>query len=85
MTVSNPEITFNTTPEVDGAEPEEGHRTPTRDEDADSIDQAFANYEREHPNVGTKPLEEQLNIISMVSETVFILYLERFHEFWSGR
>lgn len=80
VTVSNPEITCDTTPNEDGAEPEEGHRTPTRDEDADSIDQAFASYERDHPNVGTKPLQEQLNIISMVSETVFMLYMKTFHE-----
>ena len=80
MTVYNPEITCNTTPDADGAEPEEGHRTPTRDDDADSIEQAFASYERDHPNADTKPLQEQLNILSMVSETVFMLYMKRFHE-----
>ena len=66
MTVINPEITC-TNPE-DINEPEEGHRTPTQDDD---IDQAFANYERDHPGTGhTRTLQEQLNILSMVSNII---------------
>lgn len=63
MTVTNPEITCTDPDDV--TEPEEGQRTPTHDDD---IDQAFAMYERDHPSVaGTKTLQEQLNILSMVS------------------
>ena len=73
VTVTNPEITCSTYPD-DSTEQEDGHRTPTQDEDIDDIDQAFANYERDHPNAGTKTLQEQLNIISMVSEKVLLLH-----------
>lgn len=59
VTVTNPEIKC-TSPDI--AEPEEGQRTPTHDDD---IDQAFAMYERDHP--GTKSLQEQLNILTMVN------------------
>lgn len=78
VTVINPEITCSTYPD-DGAEPEEGHRTPTKDVDTDDIDQAFANYGRDHPNVATKTLQDQLNIISMVSETVLTIFFETFN------
>ena len=70
VTISNPEIKC-TSPDI--AEPEEGHRTPTHDDD--SIDQAFAMYERNHP--GPKSLQEQLNIISMVN--VHLVCNEGFH------
>ena len=63
MTITNPEIKC-ISPDI--AEPEEGHRTPTHDDD--SIDQAFAMYERSHP--GPKALQEQLNILSMVNVLV---------------
>lgn len=63
VTVTNPEIVCTD----DITEPEEGHRTPTHDDD---IDQAFAMYERDHP--GTKTLQEQLNILSMVSENSIV-------------
>ena len=69
MTIANPEITCSTFP-GDGAEPQEGHRTPTREDDFDDIDQAFASNERDYPDKGKqKTLQEQLNIISMVSST----------------
>jgi len=62
VTVTNPEIKC-TSPDI--AEPEEGHTTPTRDDD---IDKAFAMYEKDHP--GPKSLQEQLNILSMVNVLV---------------
>lgn len=83
MTIFNPEITCSTEPD-DAAGLEGGHRTPTRDEDADSIDQAFANYEREHPTVGTKTIQEQLSIISMVSyNRILALFVCHCKRFWS--
>lgn len=69
VTIANPEITCSTFSD-DGAEPQDGHRTPTQEDDLEDIDQAFATYERDHPDMGKqKTLQEQLNIISMVSST----------------
>lgn len=69
MTIANPEITCSTFSD-DGAEPQDGHRTPTQEDDMEDIDQAFASYGRDHPDMGKqKTLQEQLNIISMVSST----------------
>ena len=59
VTVNNPEVKL-TSPDV--AEPEEGHVTPTHDDD---IDQAFAMYDKDHSH--PSPLKEQLNVISMVN------------------
>lgn len=69
MTIANPQITCSTFSD-DGAEPQDGHRTPTQEDDMEDIDQAFASYERDHPDMGKqRTLQEQLNIISMVSST----------------
>ena len=71
MAVTNPEIMCTDPDDIN--EPElEGQRTPTHDDD---IDQAFAMYERDHPSAGTKTLQEQLNILSMVSETSIFYYV----------
>ena len=73
VTVTNPEIKC-TSPDI--AEPEEGHRTPTHDDD---IDQAFAMYEKDHS--GPKSLQEQLNILSMVN---VLVCNDVFPHYWPG-
>ena len=73
VTVTNLEIK-HTIPDV--AEPEEGHRTPTHDDD---IDQAFAMYEKDHSH--PPPLKEQLNVISMVN---VLVRNEVFTRFWAS-
>ena len=72
VTVTNPEVK-RTSPDV--VEPEEGHVTPTHDDD---IDQAFAMYDKDYSR--PSPLKEQLNVISMVN---VLVRNEVFTRFWA--
>ena len=70
MTVTQPEISNESEVTSDGAKQEEDHRTPIPNDDTNSIDRAFASYGKENPHVSHKTLQDQLNILSMVSLNV---------------
>lgn len=74
VTATQPETTFETAVVDDGAKPSEGHRRPVPDDDTDSIDRAFASYERDNPNASVKTLKDQLNILSMGSRESIVSY-----------
>lgn len=66
-TVTQPEITCESEQPDDGAKQEEDHRTPIPNDDTNSVDQAFAFYGKENPHLSHRTLQDQLNILSMVS------------------
>ncbi|XP_068698307.1 synaptotagmin-like protein 2 isoform X2 [Montipora foliosa] len=74
VTATQPETTFETAVVDDGAKPGEGHGRPIPDDDTDSIDRAFASYERDNPNGSVKTLKDQLNILSMGSRESIVSY-----------
>ncbi|XP_015772184.1 PREDICTED: synaptotagmin-like protein 5 [Acropora digitifera] len=85
-TVTQPEITCESEEPDDGAKQEEDHRTPIPNDDTNSVDQAFAFYGKENPHLSHRTLQDQLNILSMVSSNLLyrIVVPVQLREYESG-